>query len=152
MPRRRHPHADEHRPVSAEEQMAGTIFAYPAGSQPRNASEAAADRVVASGRAPSLRLMALQRIARSPVSADHLRGEFEDALGHEVAANSIAPRLTELVNDGYAEYQEAVVKTRYGATAEVYRITTTGLQLLREIEAKRRTAGGSFEHPKGIRP
>lgn len=154
MPKRERTNAGETVKRSLADQMDGlSMFAYPAGSQPRPASEQSADKIVATGRAKSLRLLALERIARTPVTADQLRGELEEALGHEVAANSIAPRLTELVSDGFASYDgDTARKTRYGATAGVYRVTVKGLELLREREAKRQTDGGSFEHPQEIRP
>jgi len=159
MPRRRHPHADERRPVSAVHQTDDLpMFQEPAPSQPRRGSEASADRLDASGRLPSMKLRTLQRLARGPVTASDWHADVQRLKGREVPVNSVAPRLTELTKPGpngqpYAVYDDSVENvSKYGAPNCPYRITTTGLQLLREIEAKRHTAGGSFEHLKEIRP
>ena len=148
---RAHDHADDRPKPSAKEQLEELpMFAFPAGSQARPASERAADTVVANGRAPSLRLLTLRRLAQGPVTADQWHAELEEALGKKVSLNSIAPRLTELLVPGPtgqapAEYDEsASITTSFGATAGIYKITETGRQMLHQIEAGRLARGGSF--------
>jgi len=134
------------------------MFQTPPHSVARRGSEASADQLQASGRLPSMKLLTLRRLAKGPVTASDWHTEVQRMKGKPVAVNSVAPRLSELTEPGptgkpYAVYDDSVENvSKYGGPNCPYRITEVGLQLLREIEAKRQTDGGSFEHPQEIRP
>jgi len=110
------------------------MFVYDPGSKPKPASEVAADQLLASGKAAILRRMALERLAKWPVTADAWRAEVEEALGHEVAANSTAPRFSELEGDGFAKQDTSVtLRSRYNGPCHPYEITDAGQWALARI-------------------
>jgi DNA-binding PadR family transcriptional regulator len=126
--------ADDYRPTLTQQQAGLPMFAYPAGSKPKPSSEEAADQLLASGKAAILRRMALERLAHGPVTADAWRAEVEEAVGKEIAANSIAPRFSELQDDGFARQDTSVtLKSRYGGPCHPYAITDDGTRALQRI-------------------
>jgi hypothetical protein len=94
----------------------------PAGSQPVETSEAAADKL--SPEQLHKRRLSVLRYFASRGAIGATADEAVDAFGSP--ANSIAPRVTELASMGYLERTEARRKTRQGGSASVMRITEAG--------------------------
>ncbi len=141
--RKRHDHANERRILTPTEQTDDLpMFGYPAGSKPKPSSEDAADQIVAYGKAAILRRMALERLAKGPVTADAWRAEVEEAVGHEEPANSIAPRFSELQDDGFARQDTGVtLKSRYNGPCHPYEITDAGRKALARIKQTKYQTG-----------
>jgi hypothetical protein len=126
--------AEDYRPTLSQQQEGLPMFQYPVASKPKPSSEDAADHLLASGKAAILRRMALERLEQGPVTADAWRAEVEEALGHEIAANSIAPRFSELQDDGFARQDTSVtLRSRYNGPCHPYEVTEAGLRALRRI-------------------
>ena len=114
---------------------------YPVGSQPVDTSEDAADRITRTGTHAKYRLLCLQRLARGPITADGMCEELEQIGGVRVEKNTIAPRFTELVAEGFAERSAVRTPTRSGSPAHCYAITAQGASYLRELGAIAKTKG-----------
>jgi hypothetical protein len=148
---RRHDHDDYVRPMGAvplETQLAGTMFgdlgAMPAGSQPVETSELAADSL-GTERLAKLRRQVLQMYALAGdrgLTADEVTASF-DTDNH----NSYAPRVTELHGMGYLTRLDGKHgaeslrrETRQGGTAFVLTISRQGRAFLDRDTLTRRSA------------
>jgi DNA-binding MarR family transcriptional regulator len=113
------------------------------GSQPVETSEAAADRT--RGTVQRQRLRVLRALARASVKTGAQLGSTADEISELFGEthNRVAPRLTDLLNMGFAERLDGkdgrqLLKrpTRTGSSAFAHVISASGFELLRSIDGR----------------
>lgn len=144
MPKRAHDHADDRRSPTVSDQLAGTLFdLYPVGSQPRPSSERTADLLAATDELNRRRRFVLQRLDRSPCSADRLAQELHELTGISIAElkDEHSPRFTELCGMQLAVMDETVTwKTAKNRPCHPYQITAMGRKALALVTGAEREA------------
>lgn len=106
------------------------LMLFPAGSQPVDTSEDAADSL------SRAHLARLRRRVLAYFGACRERGATPDEVAEhfDVPHNTTSPRVTELAQLGYLERTDDRRPTRTGRNAGVYRITASGRSTLEVVQ------------------